>query len=266
MSEEILSALATIKGAEIQAYYTLIASCVGAAGIVIGIILSWYTALHLQKVSRLAETRKTVYLEFAEAYSKLIAGLQLIQIEKHKYQSELFSRFSNFSTCLDKVMFVCNTNTKKEVVYYINNILPKIELIMFEIAGYFDSTQSLESLIKEHEESLESLKILYLKLDELHIENPEDERSKNIFKLIDFKLKQSERLIQPISEKEKEFEEKHKKMAENIKKFTNELNAQLSEVIYLLRKEIGAKTDIHLDKTLLINYQSQLPQKVDELK
>ncbi len=99
MSEEIISAIATIKGAQIQAYYTLIASCVGAVGIVVGIILSWYTALHLQKVSRLAETRKTVYLEFAEAYSKLIAGLQLIQIEKHKYQSELFSSFSNFSTC-----------------------------------------------------------------------------------------------------------------------------------------------------------------------
>ncbi|EPL3221674.1 hypothetical protein DWA20_21615, partial [Acinetobacter baumannii] len=102
MSEEIISAIATIKGAQIQAYYTLIASCVGAVGIVVGIILSWYTALHLQKVSRLAETRKTVYLEFAEAYSKLIAGLQLIQIEKHKYQSELFSSFSNFSTCTDK--------------------------------------------------------------------------------------------------------------------------------------------------------------------
>ncbi|MGQ1268769.1 hypothetical protein ACT42M_11510 [Acinetobacter baumannii] len=266
MSEEILSALATIRGAEIQAYYTLIASCVGAVGIVIGIILSWYTALHLQKVSRLAETRKTVYLEFAEAYSKLIAGFQLIQIEKHKFQSELFSRFSNFSTCIDKVMFVCNTKTKKEVVYYINNILPKIELIMFEIAGYFDSSQSLEGLVKEHQESLESLKILYLKLDELHIENPEDERSKNIFKLIDFKLKQSERLIQPITEKENEFEEKHEKIAESIKKITNELNAQLSEVIYLLRKEIGAKTVIHLDKTLSINYQSQLPKKADELK
>ncbi len=49
MSEEIISAIATIKGAQIQAYYTLIASCVGAVGIVVGIILSWYTALHLQK-------------------------------------------------------------------------------------------------------------------------------------------------------------------------------------------------------------------------
>ncbi|RDF55705.1 hypothetical protein DWA04_21100, partial [Acinetobacter baumannii] len=148
-----------------------------------------------QKVSRLAETRKTVYLEFAEAYSKLIAGLQLIQIEKHKYQSELFSSFSNFSTCTDKVMFVCNTKTKKEVVCYLNNILPKIELIIFEIASYFDLSQSLEVLVKDHQESLESLDRFYLKLDELHIDNPEDERSKNIFKLIDFKLKQSERLI-----------------------------------------------------------------------
>ncbi|MCY3358350.1 hypothetical protein ECD72_17695, partial [Acinetobacter baumannii] len=96
--------------------------------------------------------------------------------------------------------------------------------------------------------------------------NPEDERSKNIFKLIDFKLKQSERLIQLISEKEKELEEKHEEIAENIKKFTNELNEGVTEVIYLLRKEIGAKTDIHLDKKLSINYQSQLPKKEDELK
>lgn len=81
---------------------------------------SWYYTFLVYrftftKVSRLAETRKTVYLEFAEAYSKLIAGLQLIQIEKHKYQSELFSSFSNFSTCTDKVMFVCNTKTKKKL-------------------------------------------------------------------------------------------------------------------------------------------------------
>ncbi|EPH0677396.1 hypothetical protein JRA56_003663, partial [Acinetobacter baumannii] len=126
--------------------------------------------------------------------------------------------------------------------------------------------QSLEVLVKDHQESLESLDRFYLKLDELHIDNPEDERSKNIFKLIDFKLKQSERLIQPISEKEKELEEKHEEIAENIKKFTNELNEGVTEVIYLLRKEIGAKTDIHLDKKLSINYQSQLPKKEDELK
>ncbi|HCQ9641612.1 hypothetical protein L1Y79_18655, partial [Acinetobacter baumannii] len=124
----------------------------------------------------------------------------------------------------------------------------------------------LEVLVKDHQESLESLDRFYLKLDELHIDNPEDERSKNIFKLIDFKLKQSERLIQPISEKEKELEEKHEEIAENIKKFTNELNEGVTEVIYLLRKEIGAKTDIHLDKKLSINYQSQLPKKEDELK
>nr|EKV0163113.1 hypothetical protein [Acinetobacter baumannii] len=55
-------------------------------------------------------------------------------------------------------------------------------------------------------------------------------------------------------------------IAENIKKFTNELNEGVTEVIYLLRKEIGAKTDIHLDKKLSINYQSQLPKKEDELK
>ncbi|HGH3208414.1 TPA: hypothetical protein ACJK0N_003060, partial [Acinetobacter baumannii] len=127
-------------------------------------------------------------------------------------------------------------------------------------------SQSLEVLVKDHQESLESLDRFYLKLDELHIDNPEDERSKNIFKLIDFKLKQSERLIQPISEKEKELEEKHEEIAENIKKFTNELNEGVTEVIYLLRKEIGAKTDIHLDKKLSINYQSQLPKKEDELK
>ncbi|MEG8138078.1 hypothetical protein DZD37_02920, partial [Acinetobacter baumannii] len=143
---------------------------------------------------------------------------------------------------------------------------PKIELIIFEIASYFDSSQSLEVLVKDHQESLESLDRFYLKLDELHIDNPEDERSKNIFKLIDFKLKQSERLIQPISEKEKELEEKHEEIAENIKKFTNELNEGVTEVIYLLRKEIGAKTDIHLDKKLSINYQSQIPKKEDELK
>ncbi|EPU0977981.1 TPA: hypothetical protein ACGCZT_003683, partial [Acinetobacter baumannii] len=129
-----------------------------------------------------------------------------------------------------------------------------------------DLSQSLEVLVKDHQESLESLDRFYLKLDELHIDNPEDERSKNIFKLIDFKLKQSERLIQPISEKEKELEEKHEEIAENIKKFTNELNEGVTEVIYLLRKEIGAKTDIHLDKKLSINYQSQLPKKEDELK
>ncbi len=44
------------------------------------------------------------------------------------------------------------------------------------------------------------------------------------------------------------------------------LMKELLKVIYLLRKEIGAKTDIHLDKKLSINYQSQLPKKEDELK
>ncbi len=52
MSEEIISAIATIKGAQIQAYYTLIASCVGAVGIVVGIIPVSYTHLTLPTILR----------------------------------------------------------------------------------------------------------------------------------------------------------------------------------------------------------------------
>ncbi|MCR6567045.1 hypothetical protein [Acinetobacter baumannii] len=52
----------TIKAAQIQADYALISASIGAVGIILGILISWYTALHLQKVARLAETRRDVYL------------------------------------------------------------------------------------------------------------------------------------------------------------------------------------------------------------
>lgn len=252
MSEELFSAIATLKGAQIQANYTLIASCIGAIGIVVGILLSWYTALHLQKVSRLAETRKTVYLEFAESYSLLLLGLQVLQIEKHNFQSELWHRITSFSTNIDKVMFVCDTKNKKEVVDFVNLILPKIEVLMFEITGYFDLFQELESLVKKHSDALDGLKVLYHKLDELRIDNPEDERAKNIFKLINFKIEDAKKFMQPIIDKEKEFDEKNNKITGLIKEFTEELDEGISNVMYLLRSEIGAKTDIKLDKSISI--------------
>ncbi|WP_335977773.1 hypothetical protein [Acinetobacter calcoaceticus] len=252
MSEELFSAIATLKGAQIQANYTLIASCIGAIGIVVGILLSWYTALHLQKVSRLAETRKTVYLEFAESYSLLLSGLQVLQIEKHSFQSELLNRIMTFSTNLDKVIFVCDTRTKKEVVDFVNLILPKIEFLMFELTGYFDLSQELENLVKRHSDSLDNLNILYHKLDELRINNLQDEREENIFKLIEFKIEDAGKLMQPIIDKEEAFDEKNNKITGIIKEFTEELNKGISNVMYLLRSEIGAKTDIKLDKSISI--------------
>ncbi|EPF6740910.1 hypothetical protein NPI17_002817, partial [Acinetobacter baumannii] len=62
----------TIKAAQIQADYALISASIGAVGIILGILISWYTALHLQKVVRLAETRRDVYLELIEHYSFMV--------------------------------------------------------------------------------------------------------------------------------------------------------------------------------------------------
>lgn len=67
---------ATIKAAQIQANYALISAFIGAVGIILGILISWYTALHLQKVARLAETRRDVYLELIEHYSFMVNGFQ----------------------------------------------------------------------------------------------------------------------------------------------------------------------------------------------
>ncbi|MDC4699695.1 hypothetical protein OHV78_15630 [Acinetobacter baumannii] len=64
----------TIKAAQIQADYALISASIGAVGIILGILISWYTALHLQKVARLAETRRDVYLELIEHYSFMVNG------------------------------------------------------------------------------------------------------------------------------------------------------------------------------------------------
>ncbi|BFM87750.1 hypothetical protein JUNP586_2192 [Acinetobacter baumannii] len=113
---------ATIKAAQIQANYALISASIGAVGIILGILISWYTALHLQKVARLAETRRDVYLELIEHYSFMVNGFSKFLLDSHSW-TFFFENITKFCITVDKAAFISTTETKKNFMSFLKALM-----------------------------------------------------------------------------------------------------------------------------------------------
>ncbi|MDC5080163.1 hypothetical protein OHW40_17395, partial [Acinetobacter baumannii] len=87
-------------------------------------------------------------------------------------------------------------------------------------------------------------------LDELKIEDPTSNKFKNIFDLLDNKIKDSSKIIEKIEEKEKKYNVLLEEVSARTTYFIQALGEKSFEIMYLLREEIDIKNNTEFDKIL----------------
>lgn len=247
MEDLIITVAATIQAAEIQAEATIKSACIGATGICVGVIISWCTALHLQKVARLTEVKSVVYLEMIESYSNMTMGMTAVLFDSFEKWANHQNLIANFNSSLEKVRFICETETKVkitnsfsifwEVYNNIDELVPPIRKIREDIINRKARKNEITTLFGEKFHHFEELK----KAD------PNNSELNNI-------LKSMNRLIEELEEVERELKNDEDILREKsvitqikINETIKNLNLKFLPIIHLLRKEIGAKTDVQKD-------------------
>lgn len=253
MIEEILTAQATIQAAEIQASATRCAAAIGGLAIAIGVIISWYTSLRLQRDDRLIETKRDVYFELVESYSNIVLELQMTPSDVIKRYPKLEESFLNFSVRADKAIFICETNTKKEIVSFLKDFAETSNSILVKILGVRDLAKDLEDLSSQHEKIMKKFNDAVDVLEGIKIEDPESEKIPRILEYFQSQIDQSKKHIPLITQKEAELKENLDELRLYIENLISTMADQVDPVVHLLRKELGTTTDIELD--LKINSQ-----------
>lgn len=250
MNPELLSAAATIQGAHIQAKATYLAAFWGAFGLISSIFITWFYTQHLQKKARVAETRRVVYLELVEAYSKMITGFQYIPSYPQNYIEYITNRIDIFSASLEKAMFICATETKEEIFYFYKIYIPKGNKAIMLIQKVIKSFNRLNIKKKQNENQIEGLNLLYSKLEELKIESPNDLRIENISDLIKIKKECIKKNTLRLRKAEEIYKCRRENTEERLKPIIHEINDKAINIMYLLRQEIDIKTNRKLDKEI----------------
>jgi hypothetical protein len=241
---------ATIQAAEIQASATKIAAIYGGLALGVGVFASWLTSLHLQKVARLAETRRDVYLELVESYSLMITGFQLLLSDLEKHWEAQQTLILNFSKAVDKTAFICETKTKEEILNFLENFGEKIQELHAEINPLIVRKGEIDNLFNRHSRAMELFNNAAMEMERIKIHGDGEDRIPHISKYFDEKLEESAVCIKNMNEIADDIKTKSASIKPLLTTLINESNANANLIVHLLRKELGAKTDIELDKKL----------------
>lgn len=247
MIEEMITAQATIEAAEIQKWGTIWAALIGGLGIILGLLISWYTALHIQKVNRIADTRRGVYLDMVGAYSDMIAGFHLLLLDFDKNWPNQIHAIMDFSNKVDKAAFVCETETKEKIFEFLKSFEDTYLKLQNEVKPLKELIDDLNSLSNKHAEIMLNFQEAQKVLEKIKIEDRDNQKIQNILNYFDEKLKEGEKYLLLITQKENEVNEKIKSSHIFITSLVNNLNDRVLPISHLLRNELGAKTNIELD-------------------
>ncbi|WP_312049205.1 hypothetical protein [Acinetobacter courvalinii] len=249
MNSEQLAASATITAANIQADITMQAAYFNFAAIVIGIFLSWMTALHIQKVARLAETRRNVYLELMESFSEMHTAFYSFT-NKDDSEETLINKINKFSIIADKASFVAKTSTKRDIYNFLNSFRENSEKLGPFIVDYIEAKDNFNKHISLHSSEIDELNSRIDYLEEIRLNNPDDKRISELMGIIDGKIKVAETKLTAVNEAYEELGLQKAIVKQQIIIFLDSINDLALPISHKLRDELGAKTDIKLDYSI----------------
>lgn len=236
-----------MSDALIIAQATTEAAIIGGGALALGVFFSWLTSMHLQKIARLAETRKQVYLDLVDSYSKINVNLHLLFLDINSNLPNFITSIIDFSNRLDKAMFICNTDTKIllndfaiKFGDFFNNVCSEVKLAK-ELAI------DLDNLAEQHEDIIKRFKEAQNFLQGIVMEDPESSKINKILDYSSLQLEYSKKHIPLINEKEEELKTEIERVKPIIDKLLKDLSKDIPQIVHKLRKELGAKTDIKQD-------------------
>ncbi|MFW1923945.1 hypothetical protein [Acinetobacter geminorum] len=251
MTNEELAASATITAAKIQADITLEAAYYNCAAIIFGLFITWMTALHIQKVGRLAEIKRTVYLDLISSYSEMHAEFyNLFNNEKENSEDSLNEKIIKFSTNADKTSFICKTKTKKAIYEFLDFFKAEFLLVAPFVRDYIDARDLASDLILKHSKIMGEFDRYKLLIDEYRLQDPTDKRIGFLLDEAKAILNSAQSLHKQLTESLEDKDEKKQLAKEKVTVFLNSLNKFTVPISHKLKKELGANTDVKLDYSL----------------
>ncbi|MBZ0439061.1 hypothetical protein HLH92_18275, partial [Acinetobacter baumannii] len=235
MADEITVIQATIEAARIQKWGTIWGAVIGGIAIAVGVYFSWRTSLHLQKEARLAETRKNVYLELVENYSKMILGFQLLLSELDKNWELQKNLVHTFSTSLDKAAFICETSTKEQIYKFLDVFIEKFRNLQEKINPLIISNSEIEKLYSRHSRSIKLFNNASEEYERIKLFGEGIERIPLIQKYFDEKLKESEGYLNSMNVLGEKIKIDSREISPLITDLINESNMNANKVVHLLR-------------------------------
>lgn len=123
--DELISAAATIQGAQIQANYALWAAIVSGGALLFPIWLTARATLKAHKADKLAEARRDIYLElirnwysFILVYSSyiIIKNNEDIDSQKNEFKDRFVASYRQLTTSFHESSFISEPETKEKIL------------------------------------------------------------------------------------------------------------------------------------------------------
>lgn len=248
---------ATIRAAEIQASATKIAAVYGGLALGAGVFASWLTSLHLQKVARLAETRRDVYLELVASYSNMINGFFILPSDVGNRWHEQEKLVLKFSHSMDKAIFICDTSTKEQLFEFILFFQEKYKSIHDEIMPIMIEIGKLNLLKENHIKIMQGFDFSVSEIEKMQIEGIDEIKIGNTLNFMKDKLAKGEDIQKKLESQNESIWEMIEPLTTNIVSMMEELNTSAVPIVRSLRKELGAKTDIQLEDKIIQKYKDK---------
>lgn len=245
---------ATIQAAEIQATATykatVFAAIIGGVGICSGVLISWFTALHLQNSARLKELRSTVYLELIDSFNEMTMGMTTVLLDPLEKWANHQNLIANFNGSLEKARFICETKTKVEITNSFSIFLEAYTNIDQLVGPIRTIREDIISKQAKHKEITSSFSEKFDNFKELKKADPQNFNLNNILNSMNNLIEESDKIEEELKNDKETLREKNITTQVEINKTIAKLNLKFLPVIHVLRKEIGAKTDVQ--KELLL--------------
>lgn len=153
---ELVSAAATIQGAQIQANYALWAAFIGAIGIVFAAWYAWRTGIKLNQHNNILEAKREVYLDAIAKYQQLVNDLQLVNIVPEQFFEILLNNNRDFFIAINKVKLICDHINKDMVEKFaleagkgIHSLMPLINKFLAKKDELNSYSEKLIALIQD---------------------------------------------------------------------------------------------------------------------
>lgn len=249
-----MAVVATVQAAEIQADATfnsaVIAAIIGGIGIGLGVIASWYTALHLQKMARIKEIRSVVYLELMDSQAEMVTALTSLMLEPMEKWTNIQRLLFRFTEKLEKVGFICETETKVEIAKSFKYIVQAV----MEIDELVVPIRKLRNEGKEYQAKYDQLVTFFNvdieQLKTLKSQDPNNSKIGDLVISLTSQQEKSETLSEELNKVKSKLETEQIETQKKINYVMDTLKINFLPIMHLLRNELGLKTNVELDKAM----------------
>ncbi len=182
--EDLVMAVATIQGAQIQARYTLWAAIIGALGVGFAAWYAWRTGINLHQRNNILEAKREVYLDAIAKYQHLVNDLQLVNVVPEQFFEILLKNNRDFFIAINKVKLICDHSNKDMVEKFalevgkgIHSLMPLINTFLAKNDELNRCSEKLIAFIQNFEDlndfqiaELKKLEVKNLTYNELKAE------------------------------------------------------------------------------------------------